>query len=380
MLHTSKPQHWNPSSDFEPSSSCLVFFLPLRLARILATPVIASSRPRVAFQPPARVRHRRAARRRLVRVQSTAIPGSCGDYNSHHAPQPAPSPPLCPPSLPWPAVGKLSAFICRPGGRDTDPCDLPRPERCAGGGGGGGGGSQPSSAFASAPARSLRGPTVSPGAARGWSSACSSPPPRASWRWARRGPAAGRVCVVGAAGRRSCGRRAALAPVRLGALRVRRLEPAPGRWSIILGQWIGRGAKVGGGPRTHPRAHPARPERETGKWSRREAPSSSWVARGFGDGWSESFGGPASLGVSSCRFGTLSPVLCCTGACQAAWFANLAPEWNKFKWNLLSTLCAPPPSMFLQFYTCAERTVNQVCPVVPGVFVLPFFFFWPRVL
>ncbi|XP_023988734.1 SH3 domain-binding glutamic acid-rich-like protein 2 [Physeter macrocephalus] len=102
-----------------------------REPRILATPVIASSRPRVAFQPPARVRHRRAARRRLVGPQSTAIPGSCGDYNSHHAPQPAPSPPLCPSSLPWPAVGKLSAFICRPGGRDPDPCDLPRPERCA---------------------------------------------------------------------------------------------------------------------------------------------------------------------------------------------------------------------------------------------------------
>ncbi|KAJ8776982.1 hypothetical protein J1605_015000 [Eschrichtius robustus] len=34
---------------------------------ILATPVIASSRPRVAFQPPARVRHRRAARRRPER-------------------------------------------------------------------------------------------------------------------------------------------------------------------------------------------------------------------------------------------------------------------------------------------------------------------------
>nr|XP_042109714.1 SH3 domain-binding glutamic acid-rich-like protein 2 [Ovis aries] len=35
-----------------------------------------------------------------------------------------------------------------------------------------------------------------------------------------------------------------------------------------------------------------------------------------------------------------------------------APEWNKFKWNLLSTLCAPPPSTLL--HTCAERMVNQI--------------------
>ncbi|XP_060987524.1 SH3 domain-binding glutamic acid-rich-like protein 2 [Dama dama] len=37
-----------------------------------------------------------------------------------------------------------------------------------------------------------------------------------------------------------------------------------------------------------------------------------------------------------------------------------APEWNKFKWNLLSTLCAPPPSTLLQLYTCADRMVNQI--------------------
>ncbi|XP_019507479.1 PREDICTED: SH3 domain-binding glutamic acid-rich-like protein 2 isoform X4 [Hipposideros armiger] len=42
--------------------------------------------------------------------------------------------------------------------------------------------SQPSSASASAPAQSPQEQTVRPGAARGWSSACSSPPPRASWR------------------------------------------------------------------------------------------------------------------------------------------------------------------------------------------------------
>lgn len=47
---------------------------------------------------------------------------------------------------------------------------------------GGGHGSQPSSASASAPVQSPQQQTVRPGAARGWSSACSSPRPRASWR------------------------------------------------------------------------------------------------------------------------------------------------------------------------------------------------------
>lgn len=72
----------------------------------------------------------------------------------------------------------LSFFICRPGGRDLDSVGRTRRERSAGW--------RPrfSAEFCLRVRASLepkRGDFVS-GTAKGWSSACSLPPPRASWR------------------------------------------------------------------------------------------------------------------------------------------------------------------------------------------------------
>lgn len=71
------------------------------------------------------------------------------------------------------------------------------------------------------------------------------------------------------------------------------------------------------------------------------SPKSSCVALELGKGSSKSFGVPASLGVNSSGFGTFSLVRFCTGAFSAARFTVLAPESNKFKWELLSTLPCP---------------------------------------
>lgn len=65
----------------------------------------------------------------------------------------------------------------RAGRRAPDPCHLPRPKHSAGQRW-----HQLSSAFTSPPARSPQGQKVGPYPARGWSSVCSSPPPRASWQ------------------------------------------------------------------------------------------------------------------------------------------------------------------------------------------------------
>ena len=78
--------------------------------------------------------------------------------------------------------------------------------------------------------------------------------------------------------------------------------------------WVGGG----GEPALTLHVHPARSERETGKLIRREAPGSSCEARGFGEGWSESFGrgagGPTFLDELD-RFGTFSLVPFGTGTC-----------------------------------------------------------------
>lgn len=60
-----------------------------------------------------------------------------------------------------------------------------------------------------------------------------------------------------------------------------------------------------------------------------------------------------SRGVNYSRFWNFSLVQFCTGTFSASWFANLAFELNKFKWELLST--RPSPSIYLVLYLRKEN-------------------------
>ena len=185
MLQTSKPLHTESQLGHRTKLSSPSFlFSPASSRQDPRHPGIAS--PRGLGWPS---RHLRAPRTQSQGRGGGKEPGgghsgSGPDYNSHHAPQPAPSPAR--PRLPTSAGGRAAPSFYlqtgRPGGLQVL-ADSPLDASALPGSSSGGGGSQPSCASASPPARSPRGAQkVRPDPARGWSSACSSPPPRASWR------------------------------------------------------------------------------------------------------------------------------------------------------------------------------------------------------
>lgn len=138
-------------------------------------------------------------------------------------------PPPPPPLPPRPAAGRLWAFICGPAGGSQVPAIFPDP--CALPSGGGGGSSRLGFASASPLAPTPRGQTVRPGVRED-----GDPRVHRLFLGFRGGEHCGdwQRARVGSGGRQRaergpCGRRAALAPARLGALRVRTGEPAPGR-------------------------------------------------------------------------------------------------------------------------------------------------------
>lgn len=103
---------------------------------------------------------------------------------------------------------------------------------------------------------------------------------------------------------------------------ARRAARAGARQVIIHTRTMKRtGAKVGGGPGLAPSCSCT-----TREETAREAPSSSCVAREFGQGVVQELRGLTSLGVNYSRFWTFSLVKFCTGAFSVAWFANLALE------------------------------------------------------
>lgn len=151
-------------------------------------------------------------------LSSPATPGRDGNYNSHHAPQPAPSS-----SLSFP-------FSLRPGGAgllSADPVGgSPIPAIFPDGSSLPGGDRRLVAGFSSAST-----PARSPGA-RGLSRAHREdghPRVHRLFFGLRGGERGGGGQQVGVAGRGSCGRRAALVTARPCVLRVRRREPAPGR-------------------------------------------------------------------------------------------------------------------------------------------------------
>lgn len=270
----SKPVNHNtePKLGLWTKPFCLVCFFLVKLGS-LPTQLTASPQVAAPLQPLARVRDRSVVRRgaqftshsrerRKLQLPSRPAAGS-----------------LLLPLLPLqPAAGRRWAFICGPGGRAPDPSDLPRRQfftrrRPAAR-------SRVQLCVHASPEPGGKGSV--PGAPRGWSSACSSPLLRASWRWARWGRAAGwgrgaRVLREARGASHCASLRSARPPAGARARQV--IHHAPATMNRA-------GRKGGWGTPASPKCPPCvawKADSAAWKWSPREAPSSCCVAWKFGE-------------------------------------------------------------------------------------------------